>query len=133
MLNAWQYNALSILRSTMLEQRELEITAINAVKAISYSQEVNLQLDKLITQENSQSIEHNPAVQVGGLHADNRRKIAHKETMNPKTLTSLTAPSKHTMITQALRNRRCSPSKTASSYTLVNGKFQDPLPKSTKL
>lgn len=51
-------------------------------------------LHKLLTKENMASIVHNPAVQVSGLKQDNRRMIAHKKTLNVKTLASLTGPAK---------------------------------------
>lgn len=66
-------------------------------------------LHKLLTKENLTSIVHNPAVQVNGLKDDTRRIVAHKKTMNEKTLSSLTGPSKLTPVQQCLRNRRCCP------------------------
>ena len=49
-------------------------------------------LHKLLTKENFVSIVHNPAVQVNGLKDDCRRTIAHKKTLNIKSLASLTGP-----------------------------------------
>ena len=49
-------------------------------------------LHKLLTGEKKQAIVHNPAVQVSGLSQNNRRTVAHKEVINPKSLSSLTAP-----------------------------------------
>lgn len=51
-------------------------------------------LHKLLTKETLQSIVHNPGVQVNGLKDDTRRAIAHKKTINPKTLACLTGPSR---------------------------------------
>ena len=49
-------------------------------------------LHKLLTKENHESIVHNPGVQVNGLKADCRRTIAHKKSLNQRTLSSLTTP-----------------------------------------
>lgn len=66
-------------------------------------------LHKLLTKETLLSIVHNPAVQVNGLKDDTRRVIAHKKTLNAKTLASLTGPAKLNPVQQCLRNRRCCP------------------------
>ena len=47
MVKSWKVDD----NATMPENRELEITVINALKAVSYAQEVHLELDKIITQE----------------------------------------------------------------------------------
>jgi hypothetical protein len=49
-------------------------------------------LHKLLTGEKKSAIIYNPLVNVNGLDADNRRAIAHKEKINTKALSSLTAP-----------------------------------------
>ena len=51
-------------------------------------------LHKLLTKENLESIVHNPAVQVSGLHPAHRRNTAHKRSLNERTLASLTGPQK---------------------------------------
>lgn len=64
-------------------------------------------LFKLITKSNKASIVTNPGTQVGGLHPDTRRNLAHKETHNEKTVASLTAPAEtHQNNKVHLRNRK---------------------------
>ena len=47
MIRSWKVDE----KATLPENRELEITVINALKAVSYAQEVHLELDKIITLE----------------------------------------------------------------------------------
>ena len=49
-------------------------------------------LHKLLTKETLSSIVHNPDIQVAGIKDENRRNIAHKKTLNPRSLSSLTGP-----------------------------------------
>lgn len=49
-------------------------------------------LHKVLTGEKKSAIVYNPAALVSGMSANNRRRVAHKETINPKALSSLTAP-----------------------------------------
>ena len=55
-------------------------------------------LHKLLTKETLTSIVHNPAVQVSGLRADTRRTVAHKQSVNARTLASLTGPPRMTPV-----------------------------------
>lgn len=64
-------------------------------------------LHKLLTGEKKAAIVYNPAIQVSGLSEDNRRTIAHKEKINIKALSSLTAP-KEAFSTSANRSNRAS-------------------------
>jgi hypothetical protein len=62
-------------------------------------------LHKLLTGEKKAAIVYNPAIQVSGLSEDHRRAIAHKEKINTKALSSLTAP-KEAFSASANRNKR---------------------------
>ena len=96
------------LNKLLVEQERVEKILFERIigtdRVFDYSR-----LHKLLTKETLTSIVHNPAIQVDGLKAENRRTVAHKKAFNARTLSSLTGPSKLTPVQQCLRNRRCCP------------------------
>lgn len=91
-------------------------------------------LHKLLTGEKKQAIVYNPAVTVSGMCQENRRTVAHRQTLNPKALASLTAPKEafaQTVTTaasraasgqQPLRNRRSDSGSTLCDTSCRLGK-----------